>query len=60
VILRGIPIYLYFSKKTDVHDLKREFTSEEAVFSSNLQRGNRGLANFIRLLAAAYRRMRRR
>lgn len=60
VILMGIPIYLYFSKKTDVHKLKQEFTSEEAVLSRNLQRQSIFLANFVRLIAAAYRRIRRR
>ncbi len=60
VVLMGIPIYLYFSKKTDVHELNREFTSEEAIFSSNLQRQNKFLANFVRLLAAAYRKIRQR
>jgi hypothetical protein len=34
--------------------------SEEAVLSRNLQRQNIFLANFVRLLAAAYRRIRRR
>jgi amino acid transporter len=60
VILLGIPIYLYYSKKTDVHELNREFTSEEAVLSMNLQRQNKFLANFVRLLAAAYGKIRRR
>jgi amino acid transporter len=59
-ILLGIPIYLYFSKKTDVHELRREFTSEEAVLSRNLERQNRFLANFVRLLEAAYKKIRRR
>jgi len=60
LILLGIPIYLYYSKKTDVHELRREFMSEEAVLSRNLQRQNIFLANFVRLLAEAYRRIRRR
>ena len=59
-ILLGIPIYLYFSKKTDVHELRREFTSEEAVLSGNLRRQNKFLANLVRLSAAAYRKIRRR
>ncbi len=59
-ILLGIPIYLYFSKKTDVHELKREFVSEEAVLSGNLEKQNRFLANLIRMIEAAYRRVRRR
>jgi amino acid transporter len=59
VVLLGIPIYLYFSKKTDVRGLKGEFASEEAVFSRNLQRENKSLANFLRLLTATYRKIRR-
>jgi amino acid transporter len=58
VILLGIPIYLYFSKKTDVHVLNHELTSEEAIFSLNLQRQNKFLANFVRLLAVAYKKIR--
>lgn len=60
LILLGIPMYLYYSRKTDAHGLKRGFTAEEAVLSRNLHRERRALANFIRLLAAAYRRMRHR
>ncbi len=58
VVLMGIPIYLYFSKKTDVHELKHEFTSEEAVLSRNLRRNNKFLADFIVLVWRVYRKVR--
>jgi len=58
-ILLGIPIYLYFSKKTDVHELRHEFASEEAVLSENLERQNRSLAKLVKLFTAAYRKIRR-
>ncbi len=56
-VLIGIPVYLYFSPKTDVHDLKRQFTSEEEVLARNLEKQNRFLANLVRLLAKAYARI---
>ncbi|MDA4125025.1 MAG: APC family permease [Thaumarchaeota archaeon] len=57
-VLLGIPIYLYFSKKTDIHELKHEFTSEEAVFSRNLRRDNKFLGDFIVLIWRIYRKFR--
>jgi len=59
VILVGIPLYIYFSPKTDIHDLKQLFTSEEAILTRNLQRKNRFLANLVRLTVLGYRRLRR-
>ncbi|MGP8057989.1 MAG: APC family permease [Nitrososphaerales archaeon] len=59
-ILLGIPIYLYFSKRTDVHELRHGLASEEAVLSGNLERQNRPLARLVKLFAAAYRKIRRR
>jgi amino acid transporter len=58
VILLGIPIYLYYSKRTDVRELNHEFISEEAILSMNLQRQNKFLANFVRLLRVAYSKIR--
>ena len=58
-VLLGIPIYLYFSK-THIHELKRLFISEEEIFATNLEKQNRFLANFVRLLHAAYHRVTRR
>jgi basic amino acid/polyamine antiporter, APA family len=58
VVLLGIPVYLYFSKKTDIHELGHEFSSEEAVFSKSMQRRNKFLGNFIVLVWKAYRKVR--
>ena len=57
LILIGIPLYIYFSPKVEAKDLKALFTSEEAVLARNLQRKNRFLANLVRLMARAYRRL---
>jgi amino acid transporter len=54
----AIPIDLYFSKKTDIRKLRGELREEEAVLVRNLQRQNKSLANTIRLVSAAYRRIR--
>lgn len=58
-ILAGIPIYIYFSPKTDIHHLKDLFVSEEAVFTRSLSRKERFLAHFIDHLHRAYHRLRR-
>ncbi|MDA4126918.1 MAG: amino acid transporter, partial [Thaumarchaeota archaeon] len=58
LVLLGIPIYLYFSKKTDMRELGHEFTAEEAVFSKNMQRRNKFLGDFVVLIWRAYRRVR--
>jgi len=59
VVLLGIPLYVFFSPKTDISHLKALFVSEEAILSSNLQKKNRFLANLVRLSAAGYKRARR-
>lgn len=58
MVLLGIPVYLYFSKKTDVHELGHEFKAEERVFARNMERRNKFLGNFVVLLLKAYRRVR--
>ncbi len=57
VILLGIPVYLHYSKKTDIQKLKKMIVQEESVIARNLQVENKPLANFIRLLLAAYRKI---
>lgn len=57
VILAGIPIYIYFSPKTDIRHLKDLFVSEEAVFVRSLARKERFLANFIDILHRLYHRI---
>jgi APA family basic amino acid/polyamine antiporter len=54
LIIAGIPLYVFFSPKVEIGTLKKFFLSEEAVFTRRLQREQRFLANFIRLLYRAY------
>ncbi|MDD1678930.1 MAG: APC family permease [Methanomicrobiales archaeon] len=54
LVLAGIPLYVFFSPKVEIGTMKEFFFSEEAVFSRRLQREERFLANFIRLLYRAY------
>jgi APA family basic amino acid/polyamine antiporter len=49
VILAGIPIYVFFSPKTDIYHLKELFISEEAIFVRRMERQRRFLANLLRL-----------
>ena len=60
VVVVGIPLYLYFSPKTDIHGLKNTLISEEFILARNLERKNRFLANGVRLIASATRRARTR
>jgi amino acid transporter len=50
VILAGIPLYLFFSPKEDIHHLKNLFISEEAIFLRRIEHKNRYLANFIQIM----------
>jgi APA family basic amino acid/polyamine antiporter len=54
VILIGIPIYVFFSPKTDIRHLKELFLSEEAIFIRQMERKNRYLANFIQMVHRLY------
>ncbi len=59
LIMLGVPLYVYFSPKTDIKHLKELFTSEEAVLSRNLQKKNRFLANLVRLVHEGWRKRRK-
>ena len=48
VIALGVPLYVYFSPKVDIHDLKAELVSEEAILASALEKRSRFLANSLR------------
>jgi len=50
VILAGIPIYVFFSPKTDIYHLKELFVSENAILVRRMARQHRFLANLIRIL----------
>jgi len=56
VILLGIPVYLYYSRRTNVRDLGRGLAEEEFVLTRGLERQNKFLANLVRLLRKALRR----
>jgi amino acid transporter len=57
LILIGIPIYEFLSPKRDIHHLKKLFVSEEAIFERRLERKEKFLANFARLLHRVYKKM---
>jgi len=57
VIALGIPLYVFFSPKADIHHLKEFFLSEEAIFVRRLERKKRFLANFLSLLHRGYRKV---
>jgi amino acid transporter len=50
VILVGIPLYILFSPKEDIHHLKNLFISEEAIFLRRIEQKERYLANFIQMI----------
>ncbi len=50
LIISGIPIYVFFSPKTDMHHLKKLFLSEEAILERRLEKKERFLANFMRII----------
>lgn len=59
VILIGIPIYIFFSPKMDIHHLKELFLTEEAIFTRRLENKERLLANFIGLCHRWYQRFKK-
>jgi amino acid transporter len=50
IILAGVPIYVFFSPKADIHHLKELFISEEAILVRRMARQRRFLANLLRIL----------
>jgi len=50
LILLGIPFYVFFSPKVDMYHLKKMFLSEEAIFERKLERKEKFLANFVRMM----------
>ncbi len=54
VILAGIPVYLFFSPKEDIHHLKALFLSEEAVLVRRIEARETYLANFLGFLRRAF------
>jgi len=58
LILFGIPLYVFFSPKVEMSNLKKMFVSEEAILSRRIERKEKFLANFLRLLHRIYRKIR--
>jgi APA family basic amino acid/polyamine antiporter len=58
VLALGIPLYVFFSPKIDIHHLKAQFLSEEAILMRQLQRTDRFLAYFIERLHRGYQKIR--
>jgi len=58
-ILIGIPLYVFFSPKTDIHHLKELFLSEEAIFVRRIKNKERFLANLLGILHRAYQEMKK-
>lgn len=56
-VLLGVQVYLHFSK-TSAHALEERFLSEQTIYEAQLEKQHRFLANFVRLLRAAYDRIR--
>jgi len=54
IILCGVPLYVFFSPKTDVHHLKELFLSEESVLLRQFQRTDRFLAHLLVHLRRAF------
>jgi len=59
VILIGIPLYVFFSPKVDIHHLREAFLSEESLFARRIERHERFLANFVRLCHIAYKKLKK-
>jgi amino acid transporter len=59
LIFFGILVYVFFSPKTDIRHLKELFISEENIFVRTMERKERFLANFIRLLHKVYRKVKK-
>ena len=53
-IVLGVPLYVFFSPKTDIHHLKALFLSEEAIFMRQFQGTDRFLAHFLEHLHQGY------
>ena len=50
IVLAGIPIYLFFSPKVDMEDLKAEFLATPQVTKRYLERTDRFLGRLVKLL----------
>lgn len=58
LILLGVPLFVFFSPRTDIHHLKSLFLSEETILVRQLEKKERFLANAVRLAHRFVRRLR--
>jgi amino acid transporter len=58
VILLGIPIYIYFSPRYKLKDMKRFFLSEDVIIGKALEKKEVFLAGFMKLLHEGYSKLR--
>lgn len=59
LLLFGVPLYVFFSPKTDIHHLKELFLSEESIFLRQFQRTDQFLAHFLIHLYSGYQRIKK-
>lgn len=57
VLVLGIPVYVFFSPKTDIHHLKNFFLSEKEILTRQFQRKDRFLAHFLEHLYQFYKKL---
>lgn len=60
IIICGIPLYVFFSPKTDIHHLKELFLSEESILLRQFQRTDRFLAYLLVHLRRGYEKIKNR
>jgi len=60
IVILGIPLYAFFSPKTDIHHLKKLLLSEETIFVHRLEKKERFLANFLQIINKTYRKIMKR
>ncbi|HSB84351.1 MAG TPA: amino acid permease [Nitrosarchaeum sp.] len=58
VILSGIPLYMFFSPKVDIHHLRESFLSEESIFARRLEHNEKFLASFVKICHGIYKKIR--
>lgn len=54
IILSGIPLYIYFSPKVDIHHLREAFLSEESIFARRLEHHEKFLASLVKICHKVY------
>ena len=58
IILSGIPLYMFFSPKVDIHHLREAFLSEESIFARRLEHHEKFLASLVKICHKVYKKAR--